>query len=108
MDISSDKPLKSHPRKLGHGKGNLKRETESLLKAAQKNTIRANYVKAKIDKMQQNSRCRLCNDRDELINHIIRECSKLVQREYKTRHSCVGKVIHWELCKKFKFDHMNK
>ena len=23
-------------------------------------------------------------------------------------HDWVGKEIHWELCKKFKFDHMNK
>ena len=41
-------------------------------------------------------------------NHIISECSKLAQREYKTRHDWVGKGIHWELCKKFKFDHVNK
>ena len=25
----------------------------------------------------------------------------------KTRHDWVGKVIHWEMCKKFKFDHTN-
>ena len=36
------------------------------------------------------------------------ECSKLAQKEYKTRHEWVGKVIHWEMCKKFKFDHTNK
>ena len=29
-------------------------------------------------------------------------------KKYKTRHDWVGKVIHWELCKKFKFDHTNK
>ena len=29
-------------------------------------------------------------------------------REYKARHDWVGKVIHWEMCKKFKFDHNNK
>ena len=40
-------------------KGKLKRETESLLIAAQDNHISTNYVKAKIDKMQQNSKCRL-------------------------------------------------
>ena len=39
--------------------------------------MRINYVKARIDKMQQNSRYRLCGDRDETINHIISECSKL-------------------------------
>ena len=70
--------------------------------------IRTNHIKARIDKTQPNSKCRLCGDRDETINHIISECSKLAQNEYKARHDCVGKVIHWEMCKKFKFDHTNK
>ena len=64
-------------------KRSLKRENESLLIAAQNNAIRSNYVKAKIDKTQQNSRCWLCGDRDETIKHIISECSKLTQRKYK-------------------------
>ena len=34
-------------------------------------------------------------------------CSKLAQ-EYKSRHNWLGKVIHREMCKKFKFDHTNK
>ena len=89
-------------------KGNFKRETESLLIAAQDNAIRTNHIKAKIDKTQQNSKCRLCGDRDETINHIISECSKLAQWEYKARHDWVGKVIHREMCKKFIFDHTNK
>ena len=89
-------------------KGNFKRETESLLRAAQSNTIRTNQIKARIDKTQQNSKCRLCGDRDETINHIISECSKLAQKEYKTRHDWVGKVIPWEMCKKLKFHHTNK
>ena len=29
-------------------------------------------------------------------------------REYKTRHEGFGKLINWELCKKFKFYHTNK
>ena len=89
-------------------KGNIKREMESLLIAAQDNVIRINHIKARIDKTQQNRKCRLCGDRDETINHIISECSKLAQREYNTRHDWVGNVIHWEMCKKFKFDHTNK
>ena len=32
----------------------------------------------------------------------------IAQKEYKTRHDWVGKVIHWEMSKKFKFDHTNK
>ena len=67
-------------------KGNLIRETESLINAAQNNAIRTNYIKAKIDKTQQNSKCRLCGKRDETVNHVLCECSKLAQREYKTRH----------------------
>ena len=65
-------------------------------------------IKARIYKTRQNSKCRLCGNRDETITYIIRENSKLAQKEYKTRHDWVGKVIHWELCKKLKFDHTNK
>ena len=89
-------------------KRNLKSETESLLITAQYNAIRTNYIKAIIDKMQLNSKSMLCGDRDETINRIISECSKLAQKEYKTRHDWMGKVIHRELCRKFEFDHTNK
>ena len=88
-------------------KGNFKRETESLLMAAQNSAIRTNHIKARIDKTQQNSKCRRCGDRDETINHIISECNKLAQ-EYKARHGWVSKVIHWDMCKKFKFEHADK
>ena len=89
-------------------KGNFKRETKSLLIAAQNNAVRTNHIKGKIDKTQENSKCRLCGDRDETINHIISECSKLAQKEYKTRHDWVDKVIDWKMCKKLKFDYTNK
>ena len=52
--------------------------------------------------MQQKSKCRLT------INHIISECSKLAQKEYKARHDWVGKVIHREMYRKFQFDRTNK
>ena len=57
---------------------------------------------------QPNSKSRLCGDTDETINHIISECNKFTKKEFKTRHVWVGKVIHWELCDKFKFDHTKK
>ena len=75
-------------------KGNFKRETEFLLIATQSNAIRTNHIKARIDKTQQNSKCRLCGDSDETINNIISKCSKLAQKEYKSRHDWVGKVIY--------------
>ena len=60
-------------------------------------------MKARIDETQQKSKCRLYSDRDETINHIISECSKLAQKD-----DWVGKGIHWDTCKEFIFDHTNK
>ena len=60
-------------------KGNLKIETEFLLIAAQNSGMRTNHFKARIRTTQQNNICWLCGDRDETINHIISECSKLAQ-----------------------------
>ena len=57
---------------------------------------------------QQNSKFSSYGERDETTNHLISECSKLAQKEYRTRYDWVGKRIHWEMCRKFKFDHMNK
>ena len=70
--------------------------------------IRTNYIKAKISKTRQNSKWKFYGERDETVNQIISKSSKLVQKDYKTRHDWVGKVIHWELCKRFKFDHTSK
>ena len=39
-------------------KGNLKRETEPLQIAARNDAIRTNYVKARINKTEQNDKCR--------------------------------------------------
>ena len=44
-------------------KGNLNRESELLLIAAQNNAIMTNHIKARIDNTQQNSRFRLCGER---------------------------------------------
>ena len=71
-------------------KGNVKRDTESFLVASQDNAIRTNHIKVRIDKTQQNNKCRLCSDRDETINHILSECGKLEQKEYKTRYDWLG------------------
>ena len=88
-------------------KGILKSEIESILLSAQSNAIRTSYIKAKIDKTQQNRKCTLYIDRDKTINHISK-CSKLVRKDYKTGHDWLSKMIHWELYKKLKFDHTNK
>ena len=52
-------------------KAGLKRETESLIIAAQEQAIRTNLIKAKIDKSQHESKCRMCGEADESINHML-------------------------------------
>ena len=71
--------------------GDLKRETESLIVAAQDHSIRINEVKAKIDKNQGDSICRVCRKVDESIDHDVSGCSKLTHKEYKRRHDNLEK-----------------
>ena len=78
---------------------NLKRETESLSKVAQNNSLMMNYIKAKTDNTQKNNKCSLRGERDETVNHKINKCRKLAQKEYNTRYDWVGKMIYWELYK---------
>ena len=53
IDISNDKLTRFYTRRPGHGKekGNLLRETESLL-LVKTIAIRINYIKAKMDNTQ--------------------------------------------------------
>ena len=83
--------------------GDLKRETENLIVVAQNQSIRTNLVKAKIDKSQGDSLCKVCRKVDESIDHIVSGCNKLSQ-EYKRRHDNLGKIVHWKLAKKCNFE----
>ena len=82
--------------------GSIKKETESLIMAAQ--DIRTNTIKAKIDKTQAESKCRLCHKVDETVRQIVCECPMLAQRKYRKKHDCFGRKIHWEVCRKIGFD----
>ena len=72
----------------------MKRETESLILAAQNQSKGTNLVKAKIDKSQKDMLWRLRKKADESIDHVVSGCSKLVQKEYKRRHDNFGKIVH--------------
>ena len=84
--------------------GDLKRETENLIVAAQNQSIRTNLFKAKIAKSQGDSLFRVFRKVDESIDHIASGCSKLVQKEYKRRHNNLGKIVHWKLVRKCNFE----
>ena len=58
-------------------KGKLYERNRISPNSSTKQRHKNHHIKARIDKMQQNSKCRLCGDRDETINHIINECKKI-------------------------------
>ena len=89
-------------------RGYLKRQTASLILAAQDQALRTNLVKTKIDKTQNQPLCRMCMKTNETVDHIISGCCKLAQKEYKRRHDCVARALHWDLCKQAGFPHAGR
>ena len=41
------------------------------------------------------------SERDESITHLIAECKKLAQKEYKQRLGNIAGIVHLKLCQKF-------
>ena len=83
-------------------RGELKKETEGMLMAAQDQALRTRYIQNRIDGQTSISPvCRKCEQKMETINHIISECPALAQNEYKRRHDTVAKALHWKICKEF-------
>ena len=75
----------------------LKMQIEATICAAQEQALRTNYTEDKIDTTLENQLRRMCGERGETVQHIICECKKLAQREYKRRHDTVAKLVHWKL-----------
>ena len=69
----------------------MKRETQSLRVVVQNQSIRTNLLKAKIDKSQGDSLCRVRRKVDKSIDDIVSGCSKLAQKEYTRMHDNLGK-----------------
>ena len=70
----------------------LKVQTEATISAAQEQALRTNYTKNKTGKTLENVLCRMCGERGETVQHIICECKKPEQREYKRRHDTSYKI----------------
>ena len=89
-------------------KCDLKIPTEALICFAQEQVIRKNYVKYHINKSVDLLSCRLCSEKGETIGHIVSECSKLAQSEYKRRHGNVARMVHWKLYEEFNIEKSEK
>ena len=82
-------------------KVDLKVETEAMLRTAQEQEIRTNYLKHKIDEAAQSPLCRISDKKSEAISHIVSECEKLAQKESKRRYDSAARIVHWKLCGKY-------
>ena len=47
--------------------------------------------------------CKLCKNVDEIVGHIVSDCSKLAEEECKRRHDNSGKK-HWKLARNCNFN----
>ena len=94
------KELKSEESWTWLRKGMLKRETESLIMAAQEQALNTNSIKRNIYKLDVPDKCRLCGERKETVTHIVSACEVIANKEYKRRHDKVCLNLHWQLCKK--------
>ena len=81
-------------------KGYLKKETEGLIFAAQEQTLRTNWIRKNVDGQEISEKCKTYGERDESVTHLIAECKKLAQKEYKQRHENIAKIVQLELCQK--------
>ena len=70
--------------------GELKKETEGLIFAAQDQALRTNAIKARIENQIESSKCRMCGSHDETVQYILCSCPKLAQTEYKKRLMLLG------------------
>ena len=86
-------------------KGYLKKETESTIIAAQDQALCTRNMRKTVYGENVDSPCRVCGSADETVAHIVSECQKLAQKEYKqVRHDNIAKVIQWKLCEKWGFE----
>ena len=70
-------------------KGDLKAETESEIVAAQDQVLQTKYYVTKILNTESDSKCRLCQQFDEAIDHIISACPILAKEQYIKRYDRV-------------------
>ena len=67
--------------------------------AAQDQAISKNYFKNKILKEETESKCRLCKQYEETIDHLTSECPILGKKEYLMRHDKVYSHLRYSICK---------
>ena len=79
--------------------GDIKGETESTIVSAQDQAICTNYFKNIILEQETESKCRLCKQHEESIEHLTSGCIILAKNEYLMRHDKVCIYLYFSICK---------
>ena len=45
------------------------------------------------------SKCRMCLQHKETVDHIVSGCEVLAKTEYISRHNNAAAYLHWSICK---------
>ena len=85
----------------GHEEETKKRESKLLLITVQNKTIRTKYIKVKMWYTSEYHKCKLCCDRDAMVNRIVCEHRKLPHLQKKKIPVWV-RVLHINLWQGFK------
>ena len=78
-----------------------------MILAAQDQALPTKHRKIRIEKQRGDPTCRLYGEREETIMHVLSECKKIAQTEYKKRHDKVTTWTHWRLCQIYNLLHSN-
>jgi hypothetical protein len=57
------------------------------------------YYAIKILNTETDSKCRLCQQLDEIIDHVISACPILAKEQCIKRHDRVSAQLHFNICK---------
>ena len=80
-------------------KRELTAETESEIVGAQDQVLQTKYYATKILNTETDSKCRLCQQFDETVDHIISACLILAKEQYIKRHDRMCAQLHFNICK---------
>ena len=70
-----------------------------MMMAAQDQALQTKYCATKILSTETDSKCRLCQQFDETIDHIISACPILAKEQHTKRNDRVCAQLHFNICK---------
>ena len=80
----------------------LKAETEGFIMAAQDQSLYTRSYQARIIKNEVDTKCKMYDQYDETVDHLVSGSHVIRPTEYKNRHESIGQYIHWKICQQYK------